>query len=93
MKQKSKTQRKRASALKYDPKKNGAPVLTATGEGLLADRIIQAANENDVPVVCDEALSGLLSHIPVGREIPPELYRAVAEILVFVSRMDGKYQI
>jgi flagellar biosynthesis protein len=66
-------------------------VLTAAGKGLVADRIIEAAHENDVPVVQDEGLAGLLSHMPVGREIPPELYRAVAEILVFISRIDEKY--
>lgn len=91
MKQDSKTQKK-AAALKYDPQKDGAPVLTAAGAGLVADRIIEAAQENDVPVVHDEGLAGLLSHMPVGREIPPELYRAVAEILVFISRIDEKYE-
>ncbi len=83
---------KKAAALKYDPEKNNAPVLTAAGEGLLAQRIVDSAHEHNVPVTCDPALAGLLSRMPTGREIPPELYRAVAEILVFVSRLDQEYK-
>jgi len=91
MKKENKQQKKRAAALKYDPAKDGAPVLTAAGEGLAAERILDTAAEHGVPVVRDENLASLLSRTPVGREIPPDLYRAVAEILVFVSRLDGGY--
>ncbi len=88
---KEKAPKKKAAALKYNPQKDNAPVLTAVGEGLLADRIIKTAQENNVPVVRDGGLADLLSHMPAGSLIPPQLYRAVAEILVFISRLDGAY--
>ena len=87
-----KKSKKQAAALKYDPQKNGAPVLTAVGEGFVAERILKTALENNIPVAHDAALASVLSRIPPGKEIPPELYRAVAEILVFVTRLDGEYQ-
>lgn len=84
--------KKQAAALRYDPQKDGAPSLTAAGEGLLAERIVQTALENDVPVVKNEGISDMLRRMPLGSEIPPALYQAVAEILVFISKMDEGYK-
>ena len=66
----------------------GAPTVLATGQGEIARLIRERAEAAGVPVVEDPKLATLLSHIPLGDEIPPELYRAVAEVLVFVIRME-----
>ena len=76
----------RAVALHYDQK--DAPTVLATGEGEIARLIKERAEAAGVPLVEDPKLSYLLSKIPLGDEIPPELYRAVAEVLVFVLRIE-----
>lgn len=83
----NKTQKKQAIALKYDPNET-APQIVATGVGELADRIIEKANESQVPVYEDSALADTLSKLEIGDMIPPELYSVVAEILVFVDSLD-----
>ena len=77
----------RAVALQYD--QEGAPTVLATGEGEVARLIKERAEAAGVPLVEDPKLSYLLSKIPLGDEIPPELYRAVAEVLVFVLRLEN----
>ena len=77
----------RAVALHYD--QEGAPIVLATGEGEVARLIKERAEAAGVPLVEDPKLSYLLSKIPLGDEIPPELYRAVAEVLVFVLRLEN----
>lgn len=78
---------KQAIALAYDPK-DEAPTVIATGKGALAERIIEKAQEADVPVHRDDKLADTLSRLDIGDMIPPELYEVVAEILVFVDAMD-----
>lgn len=75
-----------AVALSYD--ELGAPTVTASGEGLLADKIMQRAHDFNVPVIEDAKLAHLLSSVPIGDDIPVELYQAVAEILVFILRLE-----
>ena len=82
---------KRAAAIRYDPEKNDAPVLSAFGEGHLADKIVSLAKESGIPVLPDPSLSSMLSKISVGDEIPEELYEAVAKVLIFVSEVDRSY--
>ena len=65
-----------------------APKILATGKGAVADKIIQTAKENDVPLYQDNQLADTLSRLQIGDMIPPELYEVVAEILVFVDDMD-----
>ena len=77
---------KTSVALSYD--EVGAPTVTASGDGLIAEAIIERAREFDVPVVEDAKLAQLLSSVPLGEEIPVELYQAVAEILVFLMRLE-----
>ena len=60
----------------------GAPTVLASGEGHIARLIKERADAAGIPMVEDPKLSYLLSKIPLGDEIPPELYRAVAEVLV-----------
>lgn len=76
-----------AVALEYDPTDN-APKVIAMGRGALADRIIEKAKDADIPVHRDDKLADTLSKLEIGDMIPPELYNAVAEILVFVDSMD-----
>ncbi len=85
MDEKKKTQT--AIALEYDPS-DIAPKIIATGKGLVADKIIEKAKEANVPVHKDSKLAGTLSKLEIGDMIPPELYEAVAEILVFVDAME-----
>ena len=79
---------KTAIALEYNPNESDAPRVVATGKGVLADRIIEEAKKADVPVHKDSKLAGTLSKLEIGEMIPPELYEAVAEILVFVDAME-----
>ena len=78
---------KQAIAIAYDPNDN-APRVVASGQGVLAERIIETAQQASVPVHEDARLAETLSHLQIGEMIPPELYEAVAEILVFVDAMD-----
>ncbi|CEG07654.1 Flagellar biosynthetic protein FlhB [Afipia felis] len=77
-----------AVALHYDRK--GAPRVVAKGKGEIAKKIIEVASEHDVAIQENEVLAGALSNVEIGDEIPAELYRAVAEVLVFVMRLSGK---
>lgn len=81
----------RAAALSYDPGENDVPILAAFGEGYLAQKIVEVAKESGVPVLPDPSLSSMLSKLSVGDEIPPEMYEAVAKVLVFVSEVDRSY--
>ena len=79
---------KTAVALAYDPNEDGAPKVIASGKGALAEKIIEQAQENKIPVHEDDKLAETLSRLEIGEMIPPELYEVVAEILVFVDAMD-----
>ncbi|MCI8798765.1 EscU/YscU/HrcU family type III secretion system export apparatus switch protein [Acetatifactor muris] len=78
---------KQAIALEYDPS-DDAPRVIASGRGALAERIIERAQESDVPIHRDDKLADTLSRLDIGDMIPPELYEVVAEILIFVDSMD-----
>jgi flagellar biosynthesis protein len=81
---------KKAVALKYDPEKAAAPVVVAKGKGLLAEEIMRRASESGVPLQEDPSLVEVLSKLDLEQEIPPELYKLVAEILSFVYRSDRR---
>ena len=76
-----------AIALEYDPN-DAAPKGIASGSGAIADKIIEKAKENKVPVHKDDKLANTLSRLQIGEMIPPELYEVVAEVLMFVDAMD-----
>lgn len=78
---------KTAVALSYEPNE-AAPKVIASGRGYLADKIIAKAKEADIPLHQDAKLAETLSKLEIGDMIPPELYDVVAEILVFVDKMD-----
>ncbi len=79
--------KKKAIALRYDPDRDRAPKIVAKGEGSIAERIIKLAKENNIPVVEDTDLVNAMINMEVYEEIPPELYRAIAQILVFVKHI------
>lgn len=75
--------RQKAVALKYNPDKNGAPVIVASGMGYLAERITETALEAGVPVYEDDSLATLLTQLQLGSEIPKELYQAIVDIYIY----------
>ena len=77
-----------AVALHYDRK--GAPRVVAKGRGTIGEKIIEVAKANNIPIEENEVLAGALSNVELGDEIPQELYKAVAEVLIFVLRLSGK---
>jgi flagellar biosynthesis protein len=83
---------KKAVALKYAPDKKTAPTLVAKGNGHLAEMIMKKAKDNGVPVQEDSSLVEVLSKLDLDQEIPPELYKLVAEVLSFIYRSDGRAQ-
>jgi flagellar biosynthesis protein len=83
------TPQTRAVALEYDPEESVAPVVTASGRGELAERILALAREHGVPIREDPDLVALLAQLDVGQVVPPELYPVIAEVLAFVYRLRG----
>lgn len=79
---------KKAAALKYDAAKDAAPRLTAAAQGKIAKKILELAQEHNIPIYRDPALADALVRLDIGQEIPPELYRAAAEILAFIYGLD-----
>ena len=77
-----------AVALHYD--KTGAPRVVAKGRGSIGEKIIELARAHDIPIEENEVLAGALSNVELGDEIPAELYKAVAEVLIFVLRLSGQ---
>ena len=75
--------KKKAVALKYDPEKNGAPAVVASGTRYMAKKITEAAMNAGIPVYEDDSLATLLSQIKLGSAIPEELYQAVVDIYVY----------
>lgn len=82
-------QRRKAAALKYELNYE-APVVTAAGMGLVAEKIIEKAESNEVPVVYNNELANLLCNVDVGDSIPSELYEAVATVIAYVTDIDSK---
>lgn len=79
-----------AAALRYNHGENQAPVVVATGKGDLAAKIIEIAEKEKVPLYRDSVLAQALVKLGAGVEIPPDLYSAVAHIMVHVARLDRR---
>jgi len=79
-----------AVALHYERGKKDAPRVVAKGRGTIGEKIIEVAKANNVPIEENEVLAGALSNVELGDEIPEELYKAVAEVLIFVLRLSGR---
>ncbi|MFW6295241.1 MAG: EscU/YscU/HrcU family type III secretion system export apparatus switch protein [Halanaerobium sp.] len=79
---------KKAAALKYDPKTDTAPVVTAKATGIAAKKLLQKAREENIPIENNEDLVEVLARINIGDQIPEELYIVVAEILSFIYELE-----
>jgi flagellar biosynthesis protein len=79
-----------AVALKYDMEQDSAPRVVAKGRGHVAENIMAAAQKNAVPVYQNKTLVNMLMALEIDREIPPELYRTIAEVMAYVYRIDKK---
>lgn len=78
----------RAIALQYDGE--NAPTVTASGEGEIAEEILRIAREHRIPLREDALLAELLSDLKLGEEIPPMLYRVIAEVIAYAYLVSGK---
>ena len=77
----------KAAALVYSG--TNAPTVVAKGEGFIAKQIIDVADRYEVPLISDEQLVSVLINVPLGDEIPENLYLAIAEVLAHVYRLNG----
>ncbi len=92
MANKNSDKKTKAAALRYDPDKDDAPIIAALGMGHVAEKIIESAQKHDVPIVEDKKLSDVLMQLSVGDIIPPKLYEAVAQILIYISQQDSSFK-
>lgn len=79
---------RRAVALYYDGRR--APRVTAKGQGVVAERILEVAREHNVPLREDQSLVVLLSRLELGEEVPHNLYKAVAQVIAFAYLVSGR---
>ena len=80
-----------AVAVKYDAEEADAPIVVAKGADYVAQKIKELAKENDVEIVENKPLARMLyANVEVGEMVPPELYKAVAEVLAYVYHLKGK---
>ncbi|GAB6192634.1 EscU/YscU/HrcU family type III secretion system export apparatus switch protein [Desulfocastanea catecholica] len=82
----------RAIAILYNENESVAPKVVASGQGIIAEKIIATAREAGVQIQEDANLVELLSKVPLGQEIPTELYQTVAEVLAFVYQINEKFK-
>jgi flagellar biosynthesis protein len=82
----------KAVAIVYDEKDSAAPRVVASGKGVVAEKIIATAREAGVHIKEDANLVEILAKIPIGNEIPVELYQTVAEVLAFVYQVNNKFK-
>jgi flagellar biosynthesis protein len=81
-----------AVAVLYDEKESDSPKIVASGKGTVAEKIIGTAREAGIHIQEDPNLAELLSKVPIGDEIPVELYQTVAEVLAFVFQVNEKFK-
>jgi len=84
--------RRAAVALKYDAATDSAPKVIAKGRGLVAEKIMALARAQGIPMREDPDLVQMLTQIDLDQEIPPSLYKIIAELLAFVYRLNQSYQ-
>lgn len=92
MKKKARKTLKKAVSLKYEPSEHEAPIVTAKGQGLIAEKIIALAKKHHIPIKDDPDLVEILSQLELEEQIPPAVYQVVAEIFTFIYYLNKKYQ-
>lgn len=81
----------KAVALTYDENKQASPIIVASGIGYMAEKMIEIAKENGVPVYEDNSLATMLTQLELGAEIPEELYQAIVDIYIyFLNYLPGE---
>lgn len=86
--------KRQAAALEYSKDQAfSAPRIIAIGEGHIAERIIALAQEEGIPIYEDVEIIAKLVRVPLGSEIPPELYQAVAKVLALIYRLEEEHRI
>ncbi|MCF6309367.1 MAG: EscU/YscU/HrcU family type III secretion system export apparatus switch protein [Sulfurimonas sp.] len=83
----------KAAALKYDKDNGNAPKVIASGKGSIAQNIIEKAKEFDVPIFANEALVNSLIDLEIDREIPAELYQAIANVFIWLMKNEKKFKL
>ena len=86
-------EQQKAAALAYEPEKDKAPKVVASGKGYVAEKIIELAREHGIPLHQDRSLVELLVKMDLGDSIPYELYQAVAEVLAFIYKIESRAKI
>jgi len=86
----TKNSQKKAVALKYRPEKDSAPTVTAKGSGNVAQKIIEIAEKNGIPIKDDPDLVEVLSKLDINEAIPASIYVVVAELLAFAYALNRK---
>ena len=79
---------RKAVALKYEIERDNAPKVIAKGRGHVAEHILETAQKHSVPVYQDKTIVNMLMALEIDREIPPELYKAIAEVMAYDYKMD-----
>lgn len=82
-----------AVALRYKSKEDNAPRVVARGRGHVADKILEIARQNNIPIKEDPELLQVLSKLDLNREVPPHVYQVVAELLAFVYSVNNRYKL
>lgn len=82
----------KAAALKYDIGNDLAPVVVASGYGTVAEKIIDIAEQQGIPVYRDDSVSSMLCMLDAGKSIPPELYEIIAKIYCGILVAAAKYK-
>ncbi len=73
----------KAVALSYDDQGAPAPIVVASGMGYLAEKIVEVARENNIPIYEDNSLATMLTQLELGAQVPSELYQAIVDIYVY----------
>ena len=83
---------KKAVALKYENQSTSAPKVIAKGKGAIAQKILEKADEFEIPIFQNEALANSLMELDLDEQIPPRLYKAIAEVFVWLMNSEQKAQ-
>jgi flagellar biosynthesis protein len=83
----------KAVALKYKMYEDNAPKVIAKGKGEIAKKIIQKAKEYDIAIFENEVLADMLLDIEIDNEIPPNLYKAVVDVFIWLYSLEEKAQL
>lgn len=85
--------RKEVIALSYNAQQQDGPTVVAKGKGVIAEGILERAEQHNIPIYEDPNLVQLLGQLDLNESIPEELYQAVAEVFAFIYRLDQQHSV